>query len=72
MVCYCRFFTHGPLGEEKGSLGPAVIWISVHPGSTSADTAHDVSQQILTLLQKHGIEGVVVEWTEAVVQRLAG
>jgi len=66
-----RFFTDGPPGEdEKGSLGPIVIWISVIPGSTSADTAHDVSQEILALLLKNGVEGVVVEWIEAVVERL--
>ena len=68
-----RFFTHGPPGEEaKGSLGPVVIWIGVIPGSTSPDTAHDVSQEILALLLKNGVEGVVVEWREAVPQRLAG
>ncbi|KAI0252071.1 hypothetical protein BJV78DRAFT_1275122 [Lactifluus subvellereus] len=67
-----RFFTHGPPGEEKGSLGPVVIWVGVIPGSTSSDTAHDVSQGILELLLKNGIEGVVVEWREAVLRRLAG
>ena len=68
-----RFFTHTPLGEEaKGSLGPVVIWIGVIPGSTSADTAHEVSQEILTLLRKNGVDGAVVEWREAVPQRLAG
>ena len=68
-----RFFTHAPLGEEaKGSLGPVVIWVGVIPGSTSADTAHEVSQEILALLLKNGVEGVVVEWREAVPQRLAG
>ncbi|KAI9507961.1 hypothetical protein F5148DRAFT_1275972 [Russula earlei] len=62
-----RFFTHGPTGEEeKGRLGPVVIWIGVLPGSTSPDTAHNVSQQILALLRKHQVEGVVVEWREAV------
>ncbi|KAH9954592.1 hypothetical protein BC827DRAFT_1242128 [Russula dissimulans] len=61
-----RFFTDGPPGEEaKGSLGPVVIWIGVIPGSTSPDTAHDVSQQILALLLKNGVDGVVVEWHEA-------
>ncbi|KAI9512446.1 hypothetical protein F5148DRAFT_973579 [Russula earlei] len=69
-ISLARFFTHGPPGEEKGSLGPVVIWIGVLPGSTSPDTAHDVSQQILALLRKHEVEGVVVEWTEAVSQRL--
>jgi hypothetical protein len=40
-----RFFTHGPPGEEeKGSLGPVVIWVGVLPGSTSPDTAHHVAQ----------------------------
>ncbi|KAI0765460.1 hypothetical protein C8Q74DRAFT_1205077 [Fomes fomentarius] len=68
-----RFFTHGPPGEEaKGSLGPVVIWVGVLPGSTSSDTAHDVSQEILALLLKNGVEDVVVEWREAVPQRLAG
>lgn len=68
-----RFFTHGPPGEEDaGRLGPVVIWIGVIPGSTSADIAHGVSQDILALLSKNGVEGVVVEWREAVCQRLAG
>ncbi|THU77060.1 hypothetical protein K435DRAFT_785161, partial [Dendrothele bispora CBS 962.96] len=68
-----RFFTHGMLGEEeKGSLGPVVIWVGVFPGSTSPETAHDVSQDILALLLKNGVDGAVVEWREAVPQRLAG
>lgn len=68
-----RFFTQGPPGEEaKGSLGPVVIWVGVIPGSTSPDTAHDVSQEILKLLLKNGVEDAVVEWREAVPQRLAG
>jgi hypothetical protein len=68
-----RFFTHAPLGEGgKGSLGPVVIWIGVIPGSASADTAHEVSQEILTLLRKNGVDDTVVEWREAVPQRLAG
>lgn len=66
-----RFFTHGPPGEEElGSLGPAVIWVGVIPNSTSSDTAHDVSQEILKLLQDHGVEDAVVEWRESVVRRL--
>ncbi|KIY53267.1 hypothetical protein FISHEDRAFT_63434 [Fistulina hepatica ATCC 64428] len=68
-----RFFTHGPPGEEeKGSLGPVVIWVGVIPGSTSSDTAHEVSQEILMFLLKNGVEDAVVEWREAVPQRLAG
>jgi hypothetical protein len=68
-----RFFTHAPPGEvAKGSLGPVVIWVGVIPGSTSADTAHEVSQEILALLRKNGVDDAVVEWREAVPQRLAG
>ncbi|KAH9963592.1 hypothetical protein BC827DRAFT_1281393 [Russula dissimulans] len=68
-----RFFTHASLGEEaKESPGPVVIWVGVIPSSTSADTAHEVSREILSLLLKNGVEGVVVEWREAVPQRLAG
>jgi len=70
-VNVARFFTDAPPGEEaKGSLGPVVIWVSVIPGSTSADTAHEVSQEILSLLLQNRVEGVVVEWCEGVVQRL--
>jgi len=60
-----RFFTYSPPGEEeKGTLGPVVIWIGVKPGLTSADTAHDASQEILALLRKNGVEDVEVEWRE--------
>jgi hypothetical protein len=66
-----RFFTQATPGEEeKGSLGPIVIWVGVIPGSTS-DTAHEVSQEILVLLREHGVKDAVVEWREAVLQRLA-
>ncbi|KAG6895350.1 hypothetical protein C0992_001707 [Termitomyces sp. T32_za158] len=68
-----RFFTHGPVGEEeKGRLGPVVIWIGVLPGSTSPNIAHGVSQRILALLRKNAVDDVVVEWREAVLQMLAG
>ncbi len=49
-----------------------MIWIGIVPNSTSSDTAHDVSQEILKLLKDHGVEDIVVEWREAVLQRLAG
>ncbi|KAG6827632.1 hypothetical protein H0H92_011035 [Tricholoma furcatifolium] len=66
-----RFYMNGPPGEEdKGTLGPVIIWITVQPGSTSPDMAHDVSQEILALLRKHNVDGIVVEWTEGVVQWL--
>lgn len=68
-----RFFTHATPGEEeKGRLGPVVIWIGVTPGSTSSNTAHEVSQEILSLLREHGVEDTVVEWREGVLQRMAG
>jgi len=61
-----RSFTYGLSGEEdKGVLGPVVIWIGVIPGSTSSETAHEASQEILALLLRNGIEDVVVEWCEA-------
>jgi hypothetical protein len=61
-VSTVRFFTHEPPGYgKKGSFGPIVIWISVKPGSTSSETAHDVSQEILALLLKNGVQDVVVE-----------
>ncbi|KAI6035569.1 hypothetical protein F5J12DRAFT_902356 [Pisolithus orientalis] len=71
-IALACFFTHSlPGEEEKGSLGLVVIWIGVLPSSTSPETAHNVSQEILALLQKHEVEGVVVEWREVVAQRLA-
>ncbi|EKM60139.1 uncharacterized protein PHACADRAFT_181981 [Phanerochaete carnosa HHB-10118-sp] len=68
-----HFFTHGLPGEEhKESLGPVVIWVSVIPGSTSSDTTHEVSREILTLLLKNRVKDAIVEWREAVLQRLTG
>ncbi|KAG5635004.1 hypothetical protein H0H81_012740 [Sphagnurus paluster] len=67
-----RFFTHPVEDGEEGSLGPVVIWIGVKPGTTSPEMAHDASQEILALLKSKGIEGIVVEWKESVLQRLAG
>jgi hypothetical protein len=68
-----RFFTHATPGEEgKGHLGPVVVWLGVAPGSTSSDFAHEVSQEILTLLRDSGVKDVVVEWRESVLQRLGG
>ena len=65
-----RFVTHGEDGEE--TLGPVVIWVGVYPGSTSADTVHEVSQNILELLEKNGVKDVEVEWHEAVSWKAAG
>ena len=65
-----RFITHGEGGEE--TLGPVVIWVGVYPGSTSADTAHEVSQNILELLEKSRVKDVEVEWHEAVSWKAVG
>ena len=67
-----RFFTHPTEEGEEGSLGPVVIWVGVKPDTTSSETAHKVSQDILALLRANGIEDIEVEWREAVLQRLAG
>ncbi len=52
--------------------GPVVIWIGVYPGPTTADTAHDVSENVLGLLESYEIEGVEVEWRESVFWRAVG
>ena len=63
-----RFFTHGEDGE--GSLGPIVIWIATHPGTTTAENAHDASPDIISLLEEFEVMGAVVEWYEGSVERL--
>ncbi|KAM5531085.1 hypothetical protein V8D89_015250 [Ganoderma adspersum] len=65
-----RFVTYEE--DDAEILGPVVIWVGVYPGSTSPDTAHEVSQHILALLIKNGVQGAVVEWREAVPSKLAG
>jgi hypothetical protein len=69
-----RFLTV-PHGEDvtNGTLGPAVIWVTVHPDScTSVDTAHNVSQKILQLLAENGVNDAQVEWCEGVTSKAAG
>lgn len=44
----------------------------VLPGSTSPDTAHDVSKEIFSPTAKNGVESAVVEWREAALQKLGG
>lgn len=65
-----RFLTHDEDGES--SLGPIVIWIATHPNTTTAENAHDVSPDIISLLATFGVEGAVIEWYEGVVERLSG
>ena len=63
-----RFITHGEDGKD--TLGPVVIWIATT--TTTAESAHNASLGILTLLKDNGIEGVVVEWYEGAVEKLSG
>ena len=65
-----RFVTYGE--DRRETLGPVVIWVGVYPGSTSADTAYKVSQNILDLLEKNGVKDVEVEWHEAVSWKAVG
>ena len=63
-----RFVTKDEDGTS--TRGPVVVWIAVHPGTTTAENAHDASLEILSLIKANGVEGVVVEWYEGVVERL--
>ncbi|KAF8645404.1 hypothetical protein AX16_007838 [Volvariella volvacea WC 439] len=68
-----RFFTVPP-GEDvkNGTLGPAIVWVTVHPDSNiSVDTVHDVSQSILELLAENGVNDAHVEWCEGVTFKAA-
>jgi len=65
-----RFITHET--DKKDISGPVVIWIGVYPDSTTADTAHNVSKDILGLLERYEIEGVEIEWREPVFWRAVG
>ncbi|KAI0055877.1 hypothetical protein BV25DRAFT_1872997 [Artomyces pyxidatus] len=65
-----RFVTHGEDG--RNTVGPVVIWIATHPGTTTAETALDASSGILAILRANGVEGTVVEWYEGAVERLSG
>ncbi|KAH9976275.1 hypothetical protein BGW80DRAFT_1292367 [Lactifluus volemus] len=51
-----RFVSHGEDGKD--SLGPI--------------NAHDVSPDILSLLEANGVEGAVVEWYEGAIEKLSG
>ena len=54
-----------------GRVGYIVVWVGVIPSFTSADTANEVSQEILALLLKNGVDDTVLEWREAVPAKLA-
>ena len=67
-ITTARFATSGEDG--KATLGPVVAWIAIHPATTTAKVAYEASPDILALLRANGVEGVVVEWYEGVVERL--
>ncbi|KIJ07751.1 hypothetical protein PAXINDRAFT_102825, partial [Paxillus involutus ATCC 200175] len=56
-------------GEEE-RLGPIVIWIAVCPNTTNAGAVRDATPDILDVLTRAQITGVVVEWYEGSVVRL--
>ncbi|KAG9016242.1 hypothetical protein FRB90_003634 [Tulasnella sp. 427] len=60
--------------EENGkeTFGPVVVWISVHPNTTSAGAVRDVTPDVLHILNDAKVTGVVVEWYEGTVERLDG
>ncbi|TCD65962.1 hypothetical protein EIP91_001954 [Steccherinum ochraceum] len=66
-----RFSTkeYGIVGETHG---PVVVWIAVQPNTTTAEAVRDATPDILHILTDAGITGVVVEWYEGSVVRLAG
>ncbi|KAF8642055.1 hypothetical protein AX16_009711, partial [Volvariella volvacea WC 439] len=65
-----RFITYGD--ADKEIPGPVVVWVGVYPGSTDADTAFDLSKEILALLASVDIYDVEVEWREAIYSKAAG
>ena len=63
-----RFSTDGK--DETEPRGPVVVWIAVHPNTTSAAAVRDATPDILRILADAQITDVVVEWYEASVVRL--
>ncbi|KAG6900346.1 hypothetical protein C0995_003870 [Termitomyces sp. Mi166 len=57
-ICYsaikaARFVAHGE--DDKDTIGPVVILILTHPTTTTAENAHDASQDVLALLEANGV-----------------
>lgn len=67
-------FSTPDYNDEDGPdvFGPTVIWISVHPNTTTANACRAATPDILHLLEAHGVRGAVVQWYEGAVERLAG
>ncbi len=65
-----RFSTTTWRGEVD-AVGAPVVWVCVRPGSTTSALAHALSQHILIILHRMGLDDVAVEWREAIVARLS-
>lgn len=72
VVKAARFTTTFDETGKDGPLGPIVIWIATHPGTTTAKNAYDASPAILEILETHQVKDAVVEWYEGVVEKLTG
>ncbi|KAF7301089.1 putative transmembrane protein [Mycena indigotica] len=57
--------------EEDSEFGPLVLWIATHPGTTTVDTAHDVSPALLAFFTASGVDDVVAEWYEGPTEELS-
>ncbi|KAF7301123.1 hypothetical protein MIND_00676500 [Mycena indigotica] len=55
-----------------GPLGPVVIWIAVHPGTTDVESVRGATPDICRILADFNITDTVVEWYEGAITRLGG
>ncbi|ODN80330.1 hypothetical protein L198_07830 [Cryptococcus wingfieldii CBS 7118] len=68
-----RFSTRfSTLQDEDETFGPVVVWIAVRPNTTNAGAVRDATPDILGILASANVTGIVVEWYEGSVQKLAG
>ena len=49
-----------------------VLWISVHPNTTTGTSCRLANDPILSILAKHGIDDAAVHWIEGAVEPLTG
>ncbi|KAJ4477239.1 hypothetical protein J3R30DRAFT_3372939, partial [Lentinula aciculospora] len=47
---------HSKREGEEDILSLVIVWVGVHTASTTAETAYEVSQDILQLLAKNGVQ----------------
>jgi len=65
-----RFLTDE--GDDKTTLGPAVIWVGVRPGSLMGEHAFNAANDILEILGAFDIRDVEVEFRESIYRRSVG